>query len=183
MKVKIIEDDPKIIPDFKNHRRESITIAQKEILKRNKKRRKSKNTNFGEYDFSFDKSENRLDVKIQLFYNGEPATNEFTAFYASFVPGNLNEIGAPASYNILNIDSNADSIISLSFPDINQDVLFSKHINGLSYSNFAIFGTRETIATDDSSKKPEMNMPATLFLKGKIYRTDVTGDAENGESE
>ena len=141
---------------------------------------------FGRNDFLFDVSENVPLFKIQLMYNGLMATQKFDQFFASFVAGNKNAGATTEEYAILNISNSNDSIVDLTIPSGNRNTIFSKHENGFSYTNYTIFGSiaGQSVQNDSLSEfNPGKGRINKIFLKGRIFRTDIIGDAKYGYRE
>ena len=140
----------------------------------------------GRNDFLFDVSENVPLFNIQLLYNGEPATLKFDSFFASFVPGDTNERAMQEEYKTLNIVNQEDSIIELTIPKDKENNIFSKHKDGYSYTNYTIFGSLSGAAIQNdnlSQYNPGKGRINKIFLKGRIFRTDIIGDAKYGYRE
>jgi len=98
----------------------------------------------------------------------------------------MNARAMQEEYKVLNIVNQEDGIIELTIPKNKEANIFSKHENGFSYTNYTIFGSiaGQSVQNDSLSEfNPGKGRINKIFLKGRIFRTDIIGDAKYGYRE
>lgn len=120
-------------------------------------------------DLFMDKKEISGMFTFKLEINGEPAGNKCSSFFALLVPGRQNDKGVNEVRFDCSVDHTTErTLVTLHVISPNIDQFFSDHKDGYSYANYSLFGV---VSTDNSN---------LLVARGKIYRSDVVGDAVEG---